>query len=58
MGVKYSASESAQLIQAMSQNVQIANHTLRKSNSDFVSFALPYSSTVYGSLPSLFFDFH
>lgn len=55
MGVKYSASESAQL---RSQNVQIANHTLRKSNSDFVSFALPYSSTVYGSLPSLFFDFH
>ena len=36
----------------------IFSYTLRKSNSNHVSFALPYSSTACGSLPSLLFDFH
>ena len=33
-------------------------NTLRKSNSNRVNVALPYSSTACGEFPSLLFDFH
>ena len=46
--------------QALTISGLIAAHsnTLQKSNSNHVSFVLPYSSTACGSLPSLLFDFH